>query len=77
MTIEALFAEATARRLRINNLFERNDGIWQANTRTDDPVAHCYEFGLGATPQEALRAALDKSDGPVTWTLTADADIFA
>jgi hypothetical protein len=73
MTIEALFAEATTRHLRINNLFERIDGVWQANTCTDDPVAHCYEFGLGATPQEALRAALDKSEEP----MPVETDIFA
>lgn len=41
--------------LRLNNLFQRDDGAWQANLRDDKDTT---EFGLGATPAEALTKAL-------------------
>lgn len=41
--------------LRLNNLFQLDDGRWQANVRESDT---CAPFGRGATPVEALTAAI-------------------
>lgn len=57
MSIYTLFAEIRDRGLLVNNLFQLDDGTWQANLRTLDD---CTEFGLGATPDEALSACLAK-----------------
>lgn len=42
--------------LRLHNLFQLGDG-WQANVRASDGDP-CFEFGRGATPAQALVAAL-------------------
>lgn len=60
MTIEQLFATAHAQGLRVLNLFERDDGCWQANFRRE---RDCFAFGTGATPVEALQKALAEYDG--------------
>lgn len=41
--------------VRVNNLFQRDDGTWQANVREGE---ECFEFGVGATPYEAMSKAL-------------------
>lgn len=58
--IGPILAEIRARALRVNNLFQVADH-WQANLTgrgegTVPPI--CWEFGIGATPELALRAAL-------------------
>jgi hypothetical protein len=51
------------RRLMLANLFERDDGTWQANMRLrkpNDAGEFGCEYGRGATPSEALFAAFEK-----------------
>lgn len=50
---------------KLNNLFERDDGQWQANLRyrresSEHKSPWGSEFGLGPTPFAALQAALTK-----------------
>ncbi len=54
--ISALLAEAHERGFRLNNLFEHDSGLWQANLRSD---THATDFGYGETPEAALTAAID------------------
>jgi hypothetical protein len=58
MTIEELIQEVANRNLRLNNLFQLDNGRWQANI-TDG--SRFWEFGKGATAGEALIAALQKT----------------
>jgi len=54
--------------LRVNNLFQLDDGTWQANVRNIEPAdsgppgretdRFCHHFGRGATPSAALKQAL-------------------
>lgn len=55
MTVDELIAEVNNRHLRLNNLFQLENGRWQANI-TDG--ARFWEFGRGDTAVEALLAAL-------------------
>lgn len=59
MTLESLIAEARARGLRVNNLFQLDDGMWQANLR--DVKGTYFNFGEGPTPEIALNNALAKA----------------
>lgn len=46
------------------NLFEREDGQWQANLRLRKPDAkgeYGQEWGLGQTPYAALTAAMERA----------------
>lgn len=54
MTLETLIAEANARGLQVNNLFQLGGG-WRANVGDGD---RCFEFGDGVSACEALSAAL-------------------
>lgn len=56
MTADDIFREAATRGLRLTNLFQLDDGSWRANWR-DERGGH--QFGNAATPQAALRIALD------------------
>ena len=58
MTVDELIVEVSRRGLRINNLFQLDDGRWQANIT--DGVRY-WEFGKGETPTAALITALNKS----------------
>lgn len=55
MTLEELIQEVTRQGLRINNLFQLDNGRWQANV-TDG--TKYWEFGRGDTAIAALEAAL-------------------
>lgn len=46
---------------KINNLFERDDGTWQANLRGPGGGT---DFGTGATPCAAMRACAEKLGMP-------------
>lgn len=55
MTVEQVIDDINLRGLLVNNLFQRDDGTWQANVRGPD----CFsQFGRGATPAAALQDAL-------------------
>lgn len=41
---------------RVNNLFERDDGDWQANVRAPD--GKTFEFGVHRSPAGALHMAM-------------------
>lgn len=56
MSIETLLTEISERGWRVNNLFQLDNGDWQANLRTD---SHYTQFGRGRTPSEALSLAID------------------
>jgi hypothetical protein len=58
--VDELLAALPEVGLRLNNLFQRTDGTWQANVRdaVNDTGA---EFGLGPTPAAALVQALKKA----------------
>jgi hypothetical protein len=56
-SLEDLIEVAHARGLRINNLYQFEDG-WRANVNYGKEF---YEFGKGKTAAEALRAALEKA----------------
>lgn len=58
MNLEDLIAEVARRQLRLNNLFQLDNGRWQANI-TDGQ--RFWEFGRGDTAMEALIAALNLS----------------
>lgn len=59
MTVDDLIVEVANRHLRLNNLFQLEDGRWQANITDGERF---WEFGRGDTAVEALRAALYKAD---------------
>jgi hypothetical protein len=48
--------------LRVNNLFQVNDTVWQANVTNDENE---YEFGTGSSMEEALQNALTKAGYPI------------
>lgn len=58
MTVDDLIAEVARRKLRLNNLFQLDNGRWQANI-TDG--SRFWEFGRGDNPVEALLRALEYS----------------
>lgn len=53
-----LIHEVHALGLRVNNLFEKDDGCWQANLR-DAEGGHA--FGFGDSPENALWRALERA----------------
>lgn len=58
-TIEKWVAEAAARGLRLLNLFQRQDGSWQANVCWGfDPTAACCGWARAKTAAEALEIAI-------------------
>jgi hypothetical protein len=58
-TLEKLFAEVKQMGARINNLFHRMDGQWQANLRSRDNNS-VFQFGFGPTASDAMRSAIAK-----------------
>lgn len=62
MTLEQYIREAHKRSLRINNLFERTDGLWQANLRSSHVGTVCFEWDVGVEPQDAMCKALEAAD---------------
>jgi len=59
LTLEDLIASINSEGWIVNNLFQRNTGVWQANLRSTDD-RYFTEFGLGQSPFEALSEALSK-----------------
>ena len=57
MTLSHLLSTLPNQGLLLNNLFQRDDGLWQANLRTSSQAT---EFGLGSTPEEAIEETLAK-----------------
>lgn len=57
MTLSSLLTEIAERGWLVNNLFQRDSGLWQANLRTQ---THACEFAIGTTMEEALSLCLDK-----------------
>lgn len=56
--------------LKLNNLFQRDDGTWQANLRERDPAPDAreiyHEFGIGDSAVNALLRALESAGYGVT-----------
>lgn len=57
MTLESLLTEISERGWKLNNLFQRDNGQWQANIRRDNFIT---EFGFANTPSEAISITIDK-----------------
>lgn len=57
--VDELLAALPEVGLRLNNMFQRTDGVWQANVRDANDTG--AEFGLGPTPAAALVQALKKA----------------
>ncbi len=60
VSIESLLKEIKKEKLFVNNLFEHDNGTWQANLR--DINSNCTNYGFGKIPQEALSNALADTD---------------
>ena len=61
--IEDLLAELHSQGFRVNNMFELDSGMWQANLRgsaVDDRTA--TGWGQGLTAEGALRAAMESPE---------------
>lgn len=61
-SLESLISELRDRGWRVNNLFELDDGSWQANLRTN---LLATEFAYGDSPLEALALCIDKLERTV------------
>jgi len=55
--IESILTEISERGWRLNNLFQREDGNWQANIRRSNFFT---EFAVAQTPSEALSICIDR-----------------
>ena len=62
MTLPSLLSEIAERCWLVNNLFQRDSGLWQANLRTQ---THACEFAIGTTMEEALSLCLDSLERTV------------
>jgi len=58
MSIESAILSIHEANFRVLNLFERKDGVWQANVCDDEKA---WEFGLALDPEVALIKALRKT----------------
>jgi hypothetical protein len=56
-SFEDAVAEARSRGFLVNNVFERANGDWQANLRTEGAKTFT-EFGIAATAHGAILSAL-------------------
>lgn len=61
-SLDRTLALIAANGFLVSNLFQRDDGQWQANIRT---ATHATEFGLGDSPAEALTDSLVKHRVPL------------
>lgn len=57
--LENAIARVRSAGYRVLNLFERDDGMWQANVVAPDGKAH--EFGVSRTPGAALHLAMTEA----------------
>jgi hypothetical protein len=65
MNLDAAIERASALGLKVHNLFQRDDGLWQANVRRRRPdMKHDYhhQFGKGDTPGFALNYAIELAE---------------
>jgi hypothetical protein len=53
--LDDLFSEAAERGLAFNNLFQRKDGLWQCNLRSE---THATAFAVAPTAADAVSSAL-------------------
>ena len=58
MTVEHLLAGIAERGWRVNNLFQREDGKWQANVCRWNGDKQCLDFAIGVTCVDALKGVL-------------------
>jgi hypothetical protein len=60
MTLEDLVAELYRSGLRLNNLFQLQDGTWRCNVRSNNE-AHGWNYFDAETPSAAVRGAILKA----------------
>lgn len=58
MTLDELLPELPGLGLRLNNLFQLTNGVWQANVCDAGEAGAGYQFGRADAPVDALLAAL-------------------
>lgn len=73
MTVDQILAEIADSPLHLNNLFQTQDGLWQANVRetvlktedvegaTKTRATVLHNFGIGHTPAAALLSAIEEA----------------
>lgn len=69
MTLEDAIAAANAMGLHVQNLFEREDGLWQANVREKTKMKansktigdreYYHQYSITTTPTDALIEAIN------------------
>jgi hypothetical protein len=59
--VDAALRDLQARRMRINNLFQRMDGLWQCNLRSADNNFF-FEYGKHETATGAIEQAVLKME---------------
>lgn len=62
MSLDAAIERANSLGLRVHNLFQRDDGTWQANVRrrkADAKHDYHHAYGRGDTPGFALNYAIE------------------
>ena len=62
-TVDEALKLVRAQGLRVNNLFQRKDGMWQSNLRRDstvDGMGDYFSFGYGPDAVTSMIAALDQ-----------------
>ncbi len=72
-SLETILRMVRDRGYRINNMFHRIDGLWQANLRSKDN-ANTFEFAYGPSPGDAILKALQKVRQGRTATRTRASD---
>lgn len=67
MTLEEIFAAAREMKLHVHNLFEREDGRWQANVRERQAEGQVSErdyhhvFAVARGPEAAMIEAINQA----------------
>lgn len=56
-TVESLLPDIAASGYLVNNLFQVDSGMWQANLRRKEPHTGAAAFAYGWSPGQALEAA--------------------
>ncbi len=60
--VDSLLKKIKKEKMFLHNLFEHDNGTWQANLR--DINGNCTNYGFGHSPQEAIRNALTDTPRP-------------
>ena len=73
MTLETLLDEIASRGWLVNNLFQRDDGSWQANLRTE---THHTAFAIAETPALTLALSIDQIETAIESEKPAEVVVY-